>query len=133
MTNLKNLLTLFHAEYLLMPILQFKLLFKYFYIRLEESVFKLTPIEKIFYLIPNIALIAITFDGRLYLIADVWPVFFILINGLLIASSAVGHFATQKGRSRISFFLLSFFLSPILMGLIVAVVTDSRPAQRSID
>ena len=95
--------------------------------------FKLTPIEKIFYLIPNIALIAITFDGRLYLIADVWPVFFILINGLLIASSAVGHFATQKGRSRISFFLLSFFLSPILMGLIVAVVTDSRPAQRSID
>lgn len=95
--------------------------------------FKLTLIEKIFYVIPNIALIAITFDGRLYLIADVWQIFLILINGFLIASSAVGHFATQKGRNRVSFFLLSLFLSPILMGLIVAVIADSRPANGSIN
>ena len=95
--------------------------------------FKLTSVEKIVYLIPNIALIAITLDGRLYLIADVWPIFLVLINFVLVASSAVGYFASKKGRNRVSFFLLSLFLSPILMGLIVAAVADSRAPKQSID
>jgi hypothetical protein len=88
--------------------------------------FKLTLVEKIVYVVPNIALIAITLDGRLYLIADVWPIWLILINVFLITSSAIGYYANKKGRNRVSFFLFSYFLSPILMGLIVAVMTDSR-------
>jgi hypothetical protein len=92
---------------------------------------KLTLVEKIFYIVPNIVLIAITFDGRLYVIADIWPIFLILINALLIASSAIGFFASKKGRNRVSFFLLSYFLSPILMGLIVAVMADSSSPKQS--
>jgi len=90
------------------------------------SMLKLTMLERIFYLVPYIALIAITVDGRLYVIADAALFFFIVITSLLLASSAVGYFAEKKGRNRISFFLLSFFLSPILMGLIVAVLGGSN-------
>jgi len=93
--------------------------------------FKLSLVEKFFYIVPNVALIAITLDGRLYVIADVWLVFFILINAALVASSAIGYFASKKGRNRISFFLFSCLLSPILMGLIVAVIADSNLPHQS--
>ena len=92
--------------------------------------FKLTLVEKIVYIVPNIALIAITLDGRLYLIAGAWPIFLVLINVFLIASSAIGYFASKKGRNRVSFFLLSYFLSPLLMGLIVAVMADSSSPKK---
>jgi hypothetical protein len=94
--------------------------------------FKLTLVEKIVYIVPNIALIVITLDGRLFEIADRWPIFLVLLNVFLVASSAIGYFASKKGRNRVSFFLLSYFLSPLLMGLIVAVITDSSsPKQAS--
>lgn len=92
--------------------------------------FKLTLVEKFFFIIPNIALLAVNIDGRLYLIAGV--VLFILINGVLVASTAVGYFASAKGRNRVSFFLLSLLLSPILMGLIVAVMSNSGLPRNSI-
>jgi hypothetical protein len=91
--------------------------------------FKLTLVEKIFYIIPNLALLAINIDGRLFLIAGILP--FVLINGVLIASSAIGYFASKKGRNRVSFFLLSCLLSPILLGLIVAVISDSGSPKNS--
>jgi hypothetical protein len=91
--------------------------------------FKLTLVEKIFYIVPNLALLAINIDGRLFLLAGILP--FVLINGVLIASSTVGYFAAKKGRNRISFFLLSFLVTPILMGLIVAVMADSSSPKQS--
>lgn len=91
---------------------------------------KLTMVEKLIYAILYVVLVAITVDGRLYVIADAAIVFFILITALLIASSAVGYFAEKKGRNRLSFFLLSLFFSPVMLGLIVAIIANPNSQTR---
>ncbi len=88
--------------------------------------FKLTKVEIAIYAVFYIALALITFDGRLYVIADASIIFFVLISALLLSSSAVGFFASTKERSRISFFMLSMFFSPIFMGLIVAIMPKTN-------
>ena len=89
--------------------------------------FKLTKVEIASYALFYVVLALITFDGRLYVIADASSIFFLLITALLISSSAVGFFASTKERNRVSFFLLSLFFSPIFMGLVVAVMPKPSP------
>lgn len=89
--------------------------------------FKLTKVELAFYALFYMTLALITYDGRLYEIADRSIFFFVLITALLISSSAVGFFASTKERNRISFFLLSIFFSPMFMGLIVAIMPKPNP------
>ena len=91
--------------------------------------FKLTLVEKIVYIFTYIALLAIVL--RIGFSAFGFLILLILINAILIVSSTVGYFAAKKGRNRISFFLLSFLVTPILMGLIVAVMADSSSPKQS--
>jgi len=49
----------------------------------------------------------------------------------IILSWIVANVAKQKGRSWISFFLLSIFVSAILMGIIVATISPASPTNTS--
>lgn len=58
-------------------------------------------------------------------------IFGIVIN--LVLSILIGVIASRKGRSSFGFFLMSFFLTPILALIILLVIGDAKPSLDNLD